>query len=276
MMVRSPTYHISRLWNDELNKHRIKKILRRKIYGQWRFLRQCIKYMNIMVNKHSSDHEIYTWFHQICDTHTYFEEKTYNRALSRLNDIKRFIIYHDNYLDIGCLDGTITRNIHEYLQTKNPCAKTVGIDVNDVIESDMNGCRILKYDGNKIPFEDNTFDLITLFMVLHHVEHVTDYLKEVYRVMCPGGSLIIREHDINNQDIKDMVDIQHNFYNMDSAETMPTHQYKSKEQWNNILNATGFTLVSVPVDCSSYLERTDKNIITIRNPFQIFYSVYVK
>jgi SAM-dependent methyltransferase len=47
-------------------------------------------------------------------------------------------------------------------------------------------------DGT-ISFEDNSFDLITSFGTLHHIPNVSYVLSELYRVLKPGGVMLIRE-----------------------------------------------------------------------------------
>ncbi len=44
-----------------------------------------------------------------------------------------------------------------------------------------------------INFNDNTFDLITCFGVLHHIPNVSFVLNELIRVLMPGGFMMIRE-----------------------------------------------------------------------------------
>lgn len=44
-----------------------------------------------------------------------------------------------------------------------------------------------------MPFPDQTFDLITCFGVLHHVPNVSFVLREMVRVLKPGGYALIRE-----------------------------------------------------------------------------------
>jgi ubiquinone/menaquinone biosynthesis C-methylase UbiE len=44
-----------------------------------------------------------------------------------------------------------------------------------------------------LPFENNTFDLITCFGVLHHIPNVSAVVSELARTLQPGGYLLIRE-----------------------------------------------------------------------------------
>lgn len=42
-------------------------------------------------------------------------------------------------------------------------------------------------------------DLITAFVTFHHISQLTDTLKELARILRPGGYLILREHDCSNE-----------------------------------------------------------------------------
>lgn len=44
-----------------------------------------------------------------------------------------------------------------------------------------------------IDFSDNTFNLITCFDTLHHIPNVSFVLKELFRVLKPGGYMLLRE-----------------------------------------------------------------------------------
>lgn len=48
----------------------------------------------------------------------------------------------------------------------------------------------LKFDGSRIPFEDNHFELIYFFQVIEHIEQDQGFLREVRRVLAPGGKAI--------------------------------------------------------------------------------------
>lgn len=47
------------------------------------------------------------------------------------------------------------------------------------------------YDGKRLPFDDNTFDAITATEVFEHVNDREKFVKELYRVLKKGGTLII-------------------------------------------------------------------------------------
>ncbi len=51
-----------------------------------------------------------------------------------------------------------------------------------------------------LPFEDNSFDLITCFGTLHHIPNVGHIIKELVRVLKPNGHLLIREPIISMGD----------------------------------------------------------------------------
>ena len=57
--------------------------------------------------------------------------------------------------------------------------------------------------SGQLPFDDNEFDLITCFGVLHHIPNVSKVLREIFRCLTPGGSALIREPTISMGDWRD-------------------------------------------------------------------------
>ena len=47
--------------------------------------------------------------------------------------------------------------------------------------------------SGRMPFEDQSFDLIVCFSVLHHVPNVSTVVQEMHRVLRPGGQVLLRE-----------------------------------------------------------------------------------
>lgn len=50
-------------------------------------------------------------------------------------------------------------------------------------------------DGANLPFEDNSFDCVTISDALHHFDKVDKALAEANRVLKPGGKIYILEFD---------------------------------------------------------------------------------
>jgi SAM-dependent methyltransferase len=88
-------------------------------------------------------------------------------------------------LDIGSGDGTISKLI----QDCNPGLKIFGIDI---MERPYSSIIFRLYDGKRIPFDDNRFDICMLVDVLHHSPHIKELLTEARRVS--GKYILIKDH----------------------------------------------------------------------------------
>ncbi len=105
------------------------------------------------------------------------------------------------FLDLGCGDGNSAKYIKKYF----PECAYWGLDVSaesiQIAQSrGLSQCVFEQYDGNNIPYENETFDVVFMACVLHHVEeseHIP-LLKEVKRVLKKTGLVIIFEHNPYN------------------------------------------------------------------------------
>ncbi len=104
---------------------------------------------------------------------------TFHKILSGYYQLKSF----DKILDLGCGTGVETAFLAQSLQVQ-----VVGLDVNDSFdEKARSAVRLESYDGLHIPFPDEHFDVVYSFHVLEHVQNPPALLKEVRRVIRPGG-----------------------------------------------------------------------------------------
>jgi ubiquinone/menaquinone biosynthesis C-methylase UbiE len=51
--------------------------------------------------------------------------------------------------------------------------------------------------GERLPFEDNTFDCVVSTFTLCSIEQVDQAMREVYRVLKPGGKPLLLEHGLS-------------------------------------------------------------------------------
>lgn len=88
-------------------------------------------------------------------------------------------------LDLGCGDGSIAIA----LMKLRPDLKIEGVDV---LIRPQTHIPVTRYDGVKLPFEDHSFDYVTIVDVLHHTEDPAAVLTEAARVARQG--VVIKDH----------------------------------------------------------------------------------
>lgn len=98
-----------------------------------------------------------------------------------IKELSRFI--SGRVLDVGCGQKPYRSlfEVEEY----------VGMDVGQSGHDHKNEAIDVFYDGKVFPFEDNSFDSVISNEVLEHVFNPSEHLSEIYRVLKPGGNLLI-------------------------------------------------------------------------------------
>lgn len=92
-------------------------------------------------------------------------------------------------LDVGCGDG---RSI-DHFRRVDPATKWHGLDIEgspEVLSRTRNDASFHAYNGTEIPFEDGSFDIVYSCQVFEHVRHPEAVLREIFRVLAPGGTFL--------------------------------------------------------------------------------------
>lgn len=55
------------------------------------------------------------------------------------------------------------------------------------------GAAVVEADAEQLPFEDNVFDVVTVSFGIRNMTHKDRALREMLRVLCPGGRLLVLE-----------------------------------------------------------------------------------
>ena len=116
------------------------------------------------------------------------------RALDLTEKLLEFVKVEakQDFLEVGCGNGLVTKYLaQEY------SASVTGIDVDpqqiELALKDVDGIENLRYleaDAADLPFGEDSFDVVLSFGVLHHIKNWLDALKEVKRVLKPGGYFV--------------------------------------------------------------------------------------
>ena len=112
-----------------------------------------------------------------------------------LNKIKEYnIAISGNYLDIGSGYGDlISEVISEFKVKPYACDYT-----DQLMQLSNQSVDIVDLNKQKLPYNNNYFDLVTLTEVIEHLEDYRGNLKDIFRVLKPGGILVISTPNILN------------------------------------------------------------------------------
>jgi ubiquinone/menaquinone biosynthesis C-methylase UbiE len=111
--------------------------------------------------------------------------------LLRKMRIRRVLPYIRAYpncrlLDIGCgWEARFLRQVEPYI------AVGVGLDFKapEMVEGEIRTERLTLTD--RLPYADASFDLVTMLAVLEHLDQPEAILREIHRVLVPGGQLVL-------------------------------------------------------------------------------------
>ena len=112
-----------------------------------------------------------------------------------LNELDVEISPNTTLLDFGCGEGKMVYHF------RKENIKAFGVDIEcryttiqrqcqeeGIIKMDEDIFRTIDADNYKIPFDDDTFDIVISFYVLEHVQNWSQALAEIKRILKPGGA----------------------------------------------------------------------------------------
>ena len=108
---------------------------------------------------------------------------------------------HHNMLDVGCGQCHWSKILADYLGKP---AKIYAVDndrkwskgekeIRTYFQEKNIDFELKKGDAHELPYEDNSFDLVTCQTLLIHVEYPKNVISEMKRVLKPGGTILCVE-----------------------------------------------------------------------------------
>ncbi len=104
-------------------------------------------------------------------------------------------------LDVGAGEGFFSRLLGEHLKARHGIAPADVLRACDLYPaafrySDV-PCDLIRADG-RLPYDDDTFDIVCSIEVIEHVEDQFAFLRELIRVLRPNGRAIITTPNVLN------------------------------------------------------------------------------
>ena len=176
-------------------------------------------------------------------------------------------------LDVGCGDGffaKITFGDRGLSRIKNGFSQIdVGLDVSGsrVEEARKLGIykKIVVYNGGKMPFPNNSFATVVSNCVLEHIPNLSFTLKEIQRVLKPGGLFLTtvmaapwEEYLFGNLLLGD-------WYKKWMRRKQGHYHLCAHKEWKKLFTKAGFSTIS----CEGYLSKTSSRLIDIAHYLSI-------
>lgn len=100
-----------------------------------------------------------------------------------------------NHLDIGAGSGELIKK----LQDANPRITSAACDYTDsLMELPNQKVDIVDLNVNRLPYQDELFDLVTATEVIEHLENPRLFLRDINRVLKPGGFCVLSTPNVLN------------------------------------------------------------------------------
>ena len=103
--------------------------------------------------------------------------------ITKLSPLKPY----DKVLEVGCGNGRVGL----YLLSQEKTLDMTFSDVTPVAKKYLSDYNFVECSMTKTPFPDNNFDKVYCSQVLNHIEDGERAIKEMYRILKPGGSFLI-------------------------------------------------------------------------------------
>jgi len=99
-------------------------------------------------------------------------------------------------IDVGSGNGALVRDMLEIVGDRGHAC---GVDNSEIMialaKKICPGATFLKGEASKLPIEDSSYDALATSQLLCFVDDVPDVLREFYRILKPGGRMLILDTD---------------------------------------------------------------------------------
>jgi ubiquinone/menaquinone biosynthesis C-methylase UbiE len=157
--------------------------------------------INLLLNfKHLIMSSIH-YFERIAEDWDLMRESLFSTTLREKNYALAEIFNHSTIADIGAGSGFITEGLVN--KEVNIIAVDQSPQMLNIMRKKFSNYKNVEFrlgESEKIPIDESTIDFAFANMYLHHVEDPQKSINELYRILKPGGKLIISDADSHSYD----------------------------------------------------------------------------
>jgi 2-polyprenyl-3-methyl-5-hydroxy-6-metoxy-1,4-benzoquinol methylase len=98
----------------------------------------------------------------------------------------------DAILDVGCGKGEFLKQLHD-----DGFTNLHGLDFDPYHDVLLQSFKSADLSWDKMPWTDNSFDVVSGWEVIEHLENPPHFLREMRRILKPGGRLILSTPNVD-------------------------------------------------------------------------------
>lgn len=154
----------------------------------------------------------------------------------------------ESILEVGCGNGKFLRQL---MASSPEVKRIVGVDIIDprtMLPQDIldhPGSEWITAYGHDLPFPDNSFDLVSIAHVLHHLQPdlLEATLAEMQRVLKPGGEFMICEMFCDDLSDPQMSHVYYHHWIAEIDRLCGVHHYHTfaRDELTEIIESLGFS-----------------------------------
>ena len=159
-------------------------------------------------------------------------------------------ILHKRILDIGAGRGYMAQRLGEHVRSKGgvPADVIVACDLYpEYFSYEGTACEKMEFI-NQLPFADASFDIAYSIEVIEHLRNPYDFIREMFRVVRPGGKIIITTPNILNLTSR-ISYLFTGFYSL--FRPLSFDQQDARRQWGHIMPLSAYYLDHAMRTCGS-------------------------
>ncbi len=127
----------------------------------------------------------------------YWKEDTADQKQACENLMEQLLAYipkkSGTILDVACGLGATTAYLTKYYPAKNITGLNISKTQLEAARSNAPGCTFLEMNATELEFEDCSFDNIICVEAAFHFYTREKFLREVHRILKPGGCLVLSD-----------------------------------------------------------------------------------